>query len=623
MSVFDLLDDTMRGDLKHFKAEDIADIIRESFPNKDIGDYFTAGRKYQTGGEVGVGLEDLIGRITTERPDLPYEGMQDIMSKIAFHESGGTGDIGLEQYGGGPGRGVYQFERGAAQGGATAGNRLANQLEVYGMEVPKWLKSFNKSGKGDVSGLSRDKQDMLFLGNMLQHPQANMGEVISGDMGLAEFWQQYHQAGGEDVKDARIAAFAESMGGYSPDRRRGGPVYGYQQGGQVDSLYKQLSPFQGPSGYGIVPPESTRELRSKLLSENVSKYLKEIETEPDWYRHMDKSIIPEGELTRDDIMRMRYRQQYERVNADVLSEQFEDNEKMQEFLDYYVTQKPLIEDFERRERMEKSPQGGLRGPKARYARRKQHQQGGPIDYYQTGGQALPRKQQEVRNAYIDPQDSSIVITSPYQEMLFKEAQGTMSFLPGTPNEAMVNTILDVINRPQVYNMPSEEELRKSQFVGPLQVPDTSAQYPRSGAAPAGTQEAALDSMLKQIMMRGVNQATDDSTASTVLDSMKMQQGGMVGGPQLMQDMSQDRRIKPLQPDRYIMKDDTPGGEGQKEMEVPKLKAAYLGALGIETPLSKRQGALLSERGIPPQSMAPHLNNLVGRVLIQRLGNEPQ
>ena len=102
-----------------------------------------------------------------------------------------------------------------------------------------------------------------------------------------------------------------------------------------------------------------------------------------------------------------------------------------------------------------------------------------------------------------------------------------------------------------------------------------------------------------------------------------QEGGMVGETPLMQDMSQDRRIKPLQPDRYVIKDDTPGGEGQREMSVPKLHSAYLGALGMETPLSKRQGALLSERGISPQSMAPHLESLVGRVLIQRLGNEPQ
>jgi len=340
----------------------------------------TKGIDYQQGGEVGVGLEDLIGRITGERKDITRAGMQDIMSKIAFHESGGTGDIGLKQYGGGPGRGVYQFERGAAQGGATAGNRLANQLEVYGMEVPKWLKSFNKSGKGDVSGLSRDKQDMLFLGNMLQHPQANMGEVISGDMGLAEFWQQYHQAGGADVKDARIAAFAESMGGYSPDRRRGGPVYGYQQGGQV----------------------------------------------------------------------------------------------------------------------------------------------------------LPRKQQEMRS-------------------------------------------------------------------------------PDSGSAD-------MDSLLKQIMMRGVNQSTGDSTASTVLDSMKMQQGGMVGGTPLMQDMSQDKRVKPLQPDRYVV---TGGKMTKQEMEVPKLSRAYLASFGMETPLSKRQRSVLNRRAIAPETLSPQVKGLIGRILVQRLTNEPE
>ena len=329
---------------------------------------------------MGVGLEDLIGKITEKRPDLPPEGMQDIMSKIAFHESGGTGETGLEQYGGGPGRGVYQFERGAAQGGATAGNRLANQLEVYGMDVPKWLKSFNKSGKGDVSGLSRDKQDMLFLGNMLQHPQANMGEVISGDVGLADFWQQYHQAGGEDVKDARIAAFAESMGGYPPDRRRGGPIYGYQQGGQV----------------------------------------------------------------------------------------------------------------------------------------------------------LPRKQQEMRS-------------------------------------------------------------------------------PDSGSAD-------MDSLLKQIMMRGVNQATDDSSASMVLDSMKMQQGGMVGGTPLMQDMSQDKRVKPLQPDRYVV---TGGKMTKQEMEVPKLSRAYLASFGMETPLSKRQRSVLNRRAIAPETLSPQVKGLIGRILVQRLTNEPE
>ena len=306
----------------------------------------------------------------------------------------------------------------------------------------------------------------------------------------------------------------------------------------------------------------------------MSKYLKEIETEPDWYRLMDKSIIPEGELTRDDIMRMRYRQQYERVNADVLSEQFEDNEKMQEFLDYYVTQKPLIEDFERRERMEKSPQGGLRGPKARYARRKQHQQGGPIDYYQTGGQALPRAQKEVRRS-IDPGFS----VSP------RYGQNPITGGPMRPVE--MPTLPSMNIDPGFYAEP---------------------------------QQIDMDSLLKQIMMRGVNQSTGDSTASTVLDSMKMQQGGMVGGTPLMQDMSQDKRVKPLQPDRYVV---TGGKMTKQEMEVPKLSRAYLASFGMETPLSKRQRSVLNRRAIAPETLSPQVKGLIGRILVQRLTNEPE
>ena len=161
-------------------------------------------------------------------------------------------------------------------------------------------------------------------------------------------------------------------------------------------------------------------------------------------------------------------------------------------------------------------------------------QGGPIDYYQTGGQALPRKQQEMRS-------------------------------------------------------------------------------PDSGSAD-------MDSLLKQIMMRGVNQSTGDSTASTVLDSMKMQQGGMVGGTPLMQDMSQDKRVKPLQPDRYVV---TGGKMTKQEMEVPKLSRAYLASFGMETPLSKRQRSVLNRRAIAPETLSPQVKGLIGRILVQRLTNEPE
>jgi len=293
-----------------------------------------------------------------------------------------------------------------------------------------------------------------------------------------------------------------------------------------------------------------------------------------------------------------------------------------------------------------------------YAKEQKH--GGPIKQYGHGGQALPRKQQEMRGAYIDPQDSSIVVTSPYQGMLFDEAKENIGWLPGTPQSAMTKTILDIINRPQVYNMPSEKELRKKRFIGPP--------IEMMGPMPADT--SAVDTtddefqhLLNQLRMRDVNQNINPFTGDTIdtyLDSLRLQErmkkskipqsagrkkarqggpvmyqeGGMVQGGQalerrpsesmgdasfdnsLMGSIGMDRRVKPV--DRYTIK----GGEmTSAEMEIPKLSTAYLASFGMETPLSKRQQALLFRKGIAPQTLNPQVKGLINRALVQRLTNE--
>ena len=257
------------------------------------------------------------------------------------------------------------------------------------------------------------------------------------------------------------------------------------------------------------------------------------------------------------------------------------------------------------------------------------------------GRALPRKQQEMRSPemYGPPVPADLMTPAPdTSAVTYYDIKDYGDTTDATPTYrdlkfGQSRTLTD--ENFKDLNLSRKQESDLMQIIMGQSAPDTSAQ---------DTSGAALDSMLMQLMMRDVNQSVNPFTGDTMdfakdslqlLDRMRksniprdssrviMQQGGMVESPQLMQDMSQDRRIKPLQPDRYVIKDDTPGGEGQREMSVPKLHSAYLGALGVETPLSKRQSALLSERGIPPQSMAPHLESLVGRVLIQRLGNEPQ
>jgi hypothetical protein len=88
-------------------------------------------------------------------------------------------------------------------------------------------------------------------------------------------------------------------------------------------------------------------------------------------------------------------------------------------------------------------------------------------------------------------------------------------------------------------------------------------------------------------------------------------------------MSNDRRVMPvLPPDEYVMRQEN-GEMLMSKQQVPKLSPAYMASFGMETPLSKRQRSLLQRRAINPESISPQLHGLLGKVLLQRLENEPE
>ena len=157
-------------------------------------------------------------------------GMEDIMNRVAFHETGPheryAADIA--QQGGGPGRGLFQFETGAAGGGMTARNRLANWYTRskdrggYGgtrADIPEWLNQANMGEQGfDASQLSPEQQKMMFLATTRfnPNPQATL-KGVSGD-NLTDFWQDHHYAGKKD----KSKIFGESMEAYiSPEEYMG------------------------------------------------------------------------------------------------------------------------------------------------------------------------------------------------------------------------------------------------------------------------------------------------------------------------------------------------------------------------------------------------------------------
>lgn len=129
------------------------------------------------------------------------------MDKIAFHESKyGTKMYTPEQIGGGPGRGLFQFEKnveGKGQGGAnTAINRLIDEISLNheDVDIPEWVWNLSESDY-DVSNLSPEQQKIIFLGNLLQKPERGANYVsasfkgVDTDEELAAYWAQHHQAG--------------------------------------------------------------------------------------------------------------------------------------------------------------------------------------------------------------------------------------------------------------------------------------------------------------------------------------------------------------------------------------------------------------------------------------------
>ena len=138
--------------------------------------------------------------------------LDDFMNRIAYHESAGTMDPTLHQYGGGTGRGLFQFETGAGQGGATAMTRLRNYLQRRGQSIPEWA-NFDESQGVDASKLSPEQQRMLFMANLREHKHANLRGVTPSTLGT-EYWAPYHWAGPGHQRDERLRSWDESMAAY-------------------------------------------------------------------------------------------------------------------------------------------------------------------------------------------------------------------------------------------------------------------------------------------------------------------------------------------------------------------------------------------------------------------------
>ena len=166
-----------------------------------------------------IDLNELLQLIIKDKGGTSQQYNQ-LMDQIAYHETGALQrmDPYAMQEEGGPGRGLFQFEVGEEMGGNTAVNRTHNYLTSQGAAVPTWLHDIWAGTKSvDFTTLEPEQQKMLFLGNYMMHPQANLGEVMSGNMTERDFWANYHWAGKKEQEDLRLQSWDESMASWRKD----------------------------------------------------------------------------------------------------------------------------------------------------------------------------------------------------------------------------------------------------------------------------------------------------------------------------------------------------------------------------------------------------------------------
>ena len=221
---------------------------------------------------------------------------------------------------------------------------------------------------------------------------------------------------------------------------------------------------------------------------------------------------------------------------------------------------------------------------------------------------------------------------PSQNTLRDIRRDAMSVLDNVGIENLRQAAMDTLMKMDMRPQEERSLFGSGQPVG-MRVPQTYGPPAPRKQKEMRQKSSDLDELLKGLVIE-VNPFTGDTiTEQSIKEELErirrrveqskkpnMQEGGMISDGNLMGAMANDRRVAALQPDVYSSRVQN-GMTGAEAMVVPKLAEAILPAYGVETPLSRKQGAMLNKNAVSPSALNPNLKGLVNRLLVQRLANE--
>ena len=192
--------------------------------------------------ETGLDTYSRVMNIAVGHAKVDQQQIEELMDKIAYHETDGTMSADMHQYDGGPARGLFQYEMALGRplnksGARTAMNRLykvlggvlpardSKQQARDPINMPKWMEPYFKrnrwevyeaEGEVDFSKLTAEQQKTAFLADKIQDERD--GKRAISEIGMhrdSKWWSLYHQKG-----DSNIKGFEDDSRKYSFQKHR-------------------------------------------------------------------------------------------------------------------------------------------------------------------------------------------------------------------------------------------------------------------------------------------------------------------------------------------------------------------------------------------------------------------
>lgn len=235
--------------------------------------------------------------------DLTEEQLKSFLAKVALVESGTELDHTIKQIGGGPGRGIGQWETNEGKGSnrvVTSLGRANNYFKNKGQKTPyfikKALEEVKEKGTYDMTNLLKDQQ-MLVLLSDFRMGNGDLKDLKKGNE--FEMWRDHWWQGNEEDVPEKRKLWEEKNNYFKENKNKVFTKLYNKSSSQLQQSNETQIPFKNNASQNYNIAQNTQEHidnTKKLVSnhfnnskKDLNSYIKENNNQINTNQHIDRS----------------------------------------------------------------------------------------------------------------------------------------------------------------------------------------------------------------------------------------------------------------------------------------------------------------------------------------------